>query len=236
VALTPVVDPSGQGADTYRWPDKPSQTAFPVARPGYPFIAAAAFVTFVFALLELAWLALPAMAAAFAICMFFRDPDRVVTTEEKAVVCPADGRVIVCETVEQTGHYEGRCRKISIFMSVLNVHVNRIPFSGTVRRVSYRPGGFVRADKDRASGSNEQNAVFLETADGQRISFVQVAGTVARRIICGLQANDKVVKGQRFGMICFGSRVDLYLPESAAIAVAVGDRVTAGTTIMGYLQ
>jgi phosphatidylserine decarboxylase len=121
-------------------------------------------------------------------------------------------------------------------MSVFNVHVNRIPFSGTIRRIGYHPGGFVRADKDQASRSNEQNAIFLETADGARICFVQVAGKIARRIISGLQVNDSVVRGQRFGMICFGSRVDLYLPDSAAITVAVGDRVTAGTSIMGHLQ
>lgn len=219
----------------YSWSETPSQTAFPVARPGYPLIAAAAFVTMVLALLELTWPALVAMAATFAICLFFRDPDRVVPNDPKAVVSPADGRVIVAETVDETRYYEGRCLKISIFMSVLNVHVNRIPFSGTVRQIRYQPGGFVRADKASASGGNEQNAVFLETADGSRITFVQVAGMVARRIVSGLQANDPVVKGRRFGMICFGSRLDLYLPESATVAVAVGDRVTAGTSIVGYL-
>jgi phosphatidylserine decarboxylase len=121
-------------------------------------------------------------------------------------------------------------------MSVFNVHVNRVPFSGKVWRIGYHPGNFVRADKNQASGSNEQNAVFLETEQGAEISFVQVAGMIARRIICRLQVNDPVVRGQRFGMICFGSRVDLYLPDSAEIAVAVGDRVIAGTSIMGYLR
>lgn len=219
----------------YSWSETPSQNAFPVARPGYPLIAAAAFVTMVFALLELTFPALVAMVATFALCLFFRDPDRVVPTDAKAVVSPADGRVIVAETVDETHYYQGRCRKISIFMSVLNVHVNRIPFSATVRDIRYQPGGFVRADKAKASGSNEQNAIFLETADGARITFVQVAGMVARRIVSGLQVNDEVVKGRRFGMICFGSRLDLYLPESATVAVAVGDRVTAGTSIVGYL-
>jgi len=219
----------------YSWSEAPSQTAFPVARPGYPLIAAAAFVTMVFALLELTLPALAALAATLAICLFFLDPYRVVANDARAVVSPADGRVIVAETVDENRYYEGRCLKISIFMSVLNVHVNRIPFSGTVREIRYQPGGFVRADKAGASRSNEQNAVFLETAEGARITFVQVAGMVARRIVSGLQANDPVVKGRRFGMICFGSRLDLYLPESTAIAVSLGDRVAAGTSIVGYL-
>ena len=120
-------------------------------------------------------------------------------------------------------------------MSVFNVHVNRIPHEGQVEKIEYHPGKFVNADLDKASEDNERNAVFMITARGQRYCVVQIAGLIARRIICQLQAGDTVYRGRRYGMICFGSRLDVYLPVDATLNVAVGDRVKAGTSIVGYL-
>lgn len=217
------------------WPDRTSQTAFPVAKPGYPFIFASAFTTAVLALLDLTLPALLGLCVTFFIVYFFRDPDRVVPSSEGTVVSPADGKVIAVESSGPTAYYNTDCLKISIFMSVFNVHVNRIPSEGTVRGISYYPGKFVAANLDKASSDNERNAVFIEASNGKKITAVQIAGLVARRIICTVQDGDPVRRGQRFGMICFGSRVDLYLPVDATIKVKVGERVHAGASIIGNL-
>jgi len=217
------------------WTEPPIHTAFPVARAGYPFIFAAAFTTAVFALLQLSVPALMGLAVTFFICYFFRDPDRVIPNDDGAVVSPADGRVILSESVDNDTYFGGACLKISIFMSVFNVHVNRIPHEGQIKTVSYHPGKFFNASLDKASRHNEHNAIFLETAQGKRIYFVQIAGLIARRIICRVREGDQVVRGQRFGMICFGSRLDVYLPPDTNLKVGVGDRVTAGTSVLGDL-
>jgi len=214
------------------WSDPPSQTAFPVAKAGYPFIFASAFATAVFALLGIASLAILGLCITGFICLFFRDPDRLVPGGEGVVVSPADGKVIKVEPVEQTPYYEGACTRISVFMSVFNVHVNRSPHEGTVRRVDYHPGKFFSANLDKASADNEHNALLLEGPDGKRVGFVQIAGLVARRIICAVQPGDTLKRGQRFGMICFGSRLDIYLPVDTEIRVAVGDKVQAGTSVL----
>ena len=120
-------------------------------------------------------------------------------------------------------------------MSVFNVHVNRIPCDGSVRKVSYHPGKFFAANLDKASLQNEHNAVYLETADARKLCVVQVAGLIARRIICKVQPGNEVLKGQRYGIICFGSRLDLYLPDDAKIEVAIGDKVKAGSSLIGRL-
>ncbi len=219
----------------FSWPDPNSQSAFPIARPGYSFIGAAAFTTFVFALLGLILPALLGLASTFFIIYFFRDPDRTVPNGVGLVVSPADGKVVVAGTVENSIYYEGTCLKISVFMSVFNVHVNRMPCSGKVKKIIYNPGKFISANLDKASKENEQNAVYLEMEDGKEICTVQIAGLIARRIICNVQEGDVVNRGQRFGMICFGSRLDVYLPKDSKINVAVGDIVKAGTTILGEL-
>ena len=219
----------------FAWPDRTSQTAFPVAKPGYPFIFASAFTTAVLALLDLTLSALLGLWVTFFIVYFFRDPDRVVPNAEGTVVSPADGKVIAVESSGPTAYYETECLKISIFMSVFNVHVNRIPCEGTVRTISYYPGKFIAANLDKASSDNERNAVFLESVNGKKVTAVQIAGLVARRIICAVQDGDPVRRGQRFGMICFGSRVDLYLPVDTAVTIKVGDRVQAGASVIGNL-
>jgi phosphatidylserine decarboxylase len=220
----------------HSWSNPPDRAAFPVAKAGYAPILCAAFVTLIFALLEMTCLALISLVVTFCFCGFFRDPDRVIPREANAIVSPADGKVISVDPVERTHFYEGSCQKISIFMSVLNVHVNRIPVDGKVKKVGYHPGKFFAANLDKASLQNEHNAVFLETADGNPLCTVQVAGLIARRIICNVQAGDDVCKGQRFGMICFGSRLDVYLPDDAEIKVAVGDKVRAGASVIGRFK
>jgi len=199
-------------------------------------IMGAAFVTAVFAVLGLTFPALAGLVVTFCICCFFRDPERVVPNVKGAIVSPADGKVIEAGPTEDDRFDQGACQKISIFMSVLNVHVNRIPYEGKVTRIEYCPGKFFCASLDKASSDNERNAVFVETEQGKTICFVQIAGLIARRIISGLQVGDTVVRGRRFGMICFGSRLEVYLPEDAKIDVSVGDRVRAGMSVLGYLS
>ena len=222
--------------DKFSRSDSPNQTAFPVAKPGYHFIIASAFATEVFALLGLTALSLIGLIATFFIVYFFRDPDRVTHDTRGVLTSPADGKIVKIETIDSHTYYDGACRKISIFMSVFNVHVNRVPCTGIVKQISYHPGKFFSANLDKASSDNERNAVFLETESGARVTFVQIAGLVARRIICGLQAGHSVVRGQRFGMICFGSRLDVYIPLDSEIKVTKGDRVKAGISVLGVLK
>ncbi len=218
----------------YTWADPPGDSAFPIAKPGYPFIYASAFATTVMALLDYEALALVFFAATVFICFFFRDPDRLTPTEENGVASPADGKIVFADIIENNRFIDGPCLKISIFMSVFNVHVNRIPFSGTVKRVIYNPGEFFRANLDKASEENEHNAIVAD-CDGVEICFVQIAGLVARRILCGLKPGDDVTRGKRFGMICFGSRLDVYLPANAEPLVKNGDKVFSGSTIIGRM-
>jgi len=220
----------------FSWSDPQSHTAFPVARAGYPFIFAAVFTTGVFALLGMNILALISLAVTFFICFFFRDPDRVVPNYIGAVVSPADGKVVFAGPVDNNRFVDGLCIKISIFMSIFNVHVNRIPHEGRVKAVNYYPGKFFSANLNKASKHNEHNAVFVETEKGKNICTVQIAGLIARRIICKLQEGDTVVRGGRFGIICFGSRLDVYLPPDTTLNVAVGNRVKAGTSVLGDMK
>ncbi len=217
----------------YKWPDPPRQTAYPVARAGLPFIFAAAFATAVFALAELTVLAVLGLVVTGFICFFFRDPDRATPDMAEAVISPADGKVVAVERLEESRFTEGPCVKISIFMSVFNVHVNRIPFGGSVERIDYFPGKFLSANLDKASRDNEHNAVHIVTGDGRKLCMVQIAGLIARRIICYVQPGHAVSCGQRMGLICFGSRVDVYLPTEFSASVKVGDRAKAGVTILG---
>lgn len=220
--------------DKFSQTEPSSRTAFPVATAGYPFIFASAFTTGVFALLQLQLLAMIGLAVTFFTAFFFRDPDRVVPAVAGVVVSPADGKIIFSDSVEKTPFYEGPCKKISIFMSVFNVHVNRIPHDGRVERIAYHPGKFLNAAIDKASDDNERNAVFITTETGHRYCVVQIAGLIARRIITYIQAGDIVCKGHRFGLICFGSRLDVYLPPETVVDVTIGDKVKAGTSVLGH--
>ena len=222
--------------DKFSRPDPASQTAFPVAKAGYPFIICAAFTTAVLALLGLTTLTLLGLVATFAVCGFFRDPDRVSPAQQGVLVSPADGKVIAAGTVNNSPFYSGQAMKISIFMSVFNVHVNRVPFDGRVKEIKYYPGKFFSANLDKASSENEHNAVFIEMENAKPLCVVQIAGLIARRIICNLQPGDKVIRGQRFGLICFGSRLDVYLPMDIKLKVVVGDKVKAGESALGQFE
>ncbi len=216
--------------------DSPSQTAFPVARAGYPLIFVAAFTTAILALLGLTTLTLIGLVVTFCICGFFRDPDRVIPAEKGLVVSPADGKVVAAGVVKNSPFFNGECMKISIFMSVFNVHVNRVPYNGRVKEIDYYPGKFFSANLDKASQQNEHNAVLIEMENGQPLYVVQIAGLIARRIICHLKPEDQVRRGQRFGLICFGSRLDVYLPTDIKLKSTVGDKVKAGTSILGQFE
>jgi phosphatidylserine decarboxylase len=220
--------------DKFSRDDPPSQTVFPIARAGYPFIFGAAFTTLVLAILGLTSLTLLALVLTLSLCGFFRDPDRLIADKEGGIVSPADGKVISVGKVASGYYGDGECLKVSIFMSVFNVHVNRIPFTGRVKEITYYPGKFLAANLEKASLQNEHNAVLIETEDGQQICVVQVAGLIARRIICQINPGDHVLRGQRFGLICMGSRLDVYLPREVKLKVAVGDKVMAGTSLLGH--
>ena len=219
----------------YSWSDPPGQFAFPVEKAGYPVILACAFITAVFALLELTYPAIIGIIVTLSICFFFRDPDRIIPNGAGIVVSPADGKILYVSKTDSQHFYEGPCIKISIFMSVFNVHVNRVPHEGEIKKIRYFPGKFVSANLDKASLENEHNAVFLETEEGFQVCFVQVAGLIARRIICKVQKGDVLLRGQRFGLICFGSRLDVYLPADFQPEVSAGDKVLAGASILGKL-
>jgi phosphatidylserine decarboxylase len=222
--------------DKFSWSDPPGQFALPVNRAGYPLIIVGAFVTLVLAILGLTVLTMISLVATCCMAGFFRDPERMIPDTEGAVVSPADGRIIAISPHSDNPFFIGSAIKISIFMNVFNVHVNRIPCEGQVKKISYHPGKFFSANLNKASLENEHNAVWLETGKGTEIGVVQIAGLIARRIICNLKPGDQVLRGQRFGIICFGSRLDVYLPGTVVIDVAVGDKVRAGTSILGRFR
>jgi phosphatidylserine decarboxylase len=204
-----------------------------IAREGWPFVAA----TLLFALLATLWWgiwSLPAWALFLFVVQFFRDPPRVAPTQPNAVVAPADGRVIA---IEPTTDPWRQCPalKVSIFMNVFNVHANRSPVDGVVVAQWYHPGQFLNAALDKASTANERNALHLRTDEGSDLTCVQVAGLIARRILCYVRPGDRLTRGQRFGFIRFGSRVDLYLPPQTRLCVVIGEKVLGGTTLLATL-
>ena len=213
-----------------------NQKVFPIAREGYPFILGSVFATAIIAVLGLYELALFFLAVTFFVSCFFRDPERVIPEEKGALVSPADGKVLGVSVVQESEFAAEKMLKVSIFMSIFNVHVNRIPENGRVTDVAYYPGKFFSANLDKASRDNERNAVSMEIGRGRKLIVVQVAGLIARRIICKIRKGDRLSRGARFGMICFGSRLDVYLPPETVPAVSVGDKVLAGTSVLGHLS
>ncbi len=210
--------------------------ALKIAKPGILFLVAEVILTVAFAVTGMALLMVLGLVAIVFTTWFFRNPPRIAPNVKGAVLAPADGKIIKVEQLDNSPHYPERCNKVSIFMSVFNVHVNRIPYDGTISGTHYNPGKFFSANLDKASLENEYNAVTLTTDRGKRICFVQIAGLIARRIICNLSPGDRVRKGSRFGMICFGSRLDVFLPERTRIQVENGQKVSAGTSILGILE
>lgn len=202
-----------------------------------PFILISSGLTVLMACLGHFFVAIPLGVVALFILFFFRDPERTAdTVQETAVLTPADGKII--EVIHLSGKdtpIGGPAVKVSIFMSIFNVHVNRIPMGGTIKEISYHPGKFFSANLDKASKENERNLITLETRHSERIAFLQIAGLIARRIVWWIEKGDPVVRGQRFGLIRFGSRLEVFLPPNSKIAVEVGQKVKAGITPIGYL-
>ena len=209
-----------------------------IHREGWPFIVAAGLFNLILFLGApwAAWLFLPVTVWVVA---FFRDPDRDVPQGANLVICPADGRllpIVDAAPPPELGLGEKKLPRVSIFMNVFNVHVNRIPCNGTVTRLAYRPGKFINASFDKASTENERMALRLKTDGGEEIAVVQIAGLVARRIVCNVQEGQSVCRGDRFGIIRFGSRVDVYLPETARVTVTAGQTVRAGETVLAEFR
>jgi phosphatidylserine decarboxylase len=204
-----------------------------IAREGWPFLALAVAVA-LGASWAWGWWSLPLWLLALFVLQFFRDPPREVPNAPGAVLSPADGRVVVVGKARDP-YLDREALKISVFMNVFNVHSNRSPLDAEVVQAWYHPGSFLNAALDKASLENERNALQLRTAGGVDVTCVQVAGLVARRILCYVKARDRLARGERYGFIRFGSRVDLYLPLDARPTVAVGDKVYATSTVVAEL-
>lgn len=235
-----ILDNRGRGNASWNWP-----SIHPEGRK-FGLIAAAISLFF---LLFLQWpiIGWPLVLVTVWVFAFFRDPERVVPQSDGAIVAPADGLVTLITEVEPpielqiddgSGHpglSAGPVTRVSIFMSVFDVHINRAPVGGTIRRVVYIPGRFMNADLDKASEDNERQHILIERGDGLRLGFTQIAGLVARRIVPFVKPGDIVGKGQRVGLIRFGSRVDVYLPQGTDSKVLIGQKVIAGETVLGEI-
>ena len=206
-----------------------------IAREGWPFVAIALVAAIVLSYANWWLLAALAWVCVLFIVQFFRDPPRTVPTEVNVVLSPADGKIVVVGNARDP-FLDRDALKISVFMNVFNVHSNRSPVDGTVKNKWYHAGSFLNAALDKASSENERNALHISTAAGVDVTCVQVAGLIARRILCYVGPGDPLVRGQRYGFIRFGSRVDVYLPPNTTPKVAIGDMVHATTTILAQLD
>ena len=234
-----ILDNRGRGTAGWSWP--------PIHPEGRKFGAIAAAVTLAAGLLVSWFLAVPLAFLTLGVLAFFRDPERVTARDDKFIVAPADGLITLIVKVPPPRELSANdgtgtipmgtapVTRVSIFMSVFDVHINRAPIGGTVRRVVYIPGKFVNADLDKASEENERQHFLIERADGLQIGFTQIAGLIARRIVPFVKGGDLVAAGQRIGLIRFGSRVDVYLPEGTEPRVLIGQRVVAGETVLAEL-
>lgn len=205
---------------------------FPIAREGFPFILFCGFVTLINSILGYQLVSLAGLLVTGFVTWFFRNPVRIGPEERDAMVCPADGKVILIEEIFDDRFLQQQVIKVSIFMNIFNVHVNRIPYPGTVERILFKAGKFYSADKDKAALHNEYCAMIISTPSDQRYGVVQVAGLIARRIVSWVECGDQVRTGQCYGLIRFGSRVDLYLPTDSRIEVQLGQKVKAGETTL----
>ncbi|MDD3883400.1 MAG: phosphatidylserine decarboxylase [Gallionella sp.] len=205
-----------------------------IAREGWPFLAISIAVAVLASTFVPGFLSFLAWLVAVFVLQFFRDPPRDIPQGDNLVLSPADGRVIKVERT-QDPYAQREAILVSVFMNVFNVHSNRSPVDGKIQQVSYFPGKFVNADLDKASLENERNAIVLKTPRDQTVTFVQVAGLIARRILCYVKAGDLLSRGQRYGFIRFGSRVDVYLPLDANVKVSIGEKVSASSTVLAVL-
>jgi len=214
----------------------------PIAVEGIPFILIAFAIMVVVTLIvhhffprATIFAAVPLVLVCVFVTFFFRNPDRVIPPDPKEVVSPADGMVVDITRVGEDELLGYNAVRISVFMSIWNVHVNRVPMSGRAERVVYYPGKFLVARLEKASTENERNALVIVNEEGVKILVVQIAGIVARRIVCYVSEGDTLEKGRRFGLIRFGSRLDIYFPTDTVIRVEEGEKVRAGETVLGVL-
>ena len=205
-----------------------------IAREGWPFLALAVAAAALASWYSLAW-SIPLWIVAVFVLQFFRDPAREAPGDAKTVVSPADGRIVAVEKARDP-YLDRETVKVSVFMNVFNVHSNRAPVDGEVKQVWYKAGKFVNAALDKASVENERNALWIRADAGTDVVCVQVAGLIARRILCYVKAGERLQRGQRYGFIRFGSRVDLYLPPNARIKASLGDKVYAASTVLASLE
>ncbi|MEL6878662.1 MAG: phosphatidylserine decarboxylase [Pseudomonadota bacterium] len=236
-----ILDNQGRGDASWSWP--------PIHPEGrkYGVIAVAISLFFLSPWVDWEIIGWPLLALSMGVFAFFRDPERVVPQDDNAIVAPADGLISLITQTEpppeltiddgsgMPGLPEGPVTRVSIFMSVFDVHINRSPVAGAIRRLVYIPGKFMNADLDKASEENERQHILVDRGDGMLIGFTQIAGLVARRIVPFVKPGDTVAKGQRVGLIRFGSRVDVYLPAGTAPKVLLGQKVIAGETVLAEL-
>lgn len=208
----------------------------PFAKEGFPFIGVAAGITLIAGWLGWVPLVVAAAVLTLFVSWFFRNPPREIPQGPGLVVSPGDGKVLAVEEEFEPRYIKDRAVRISIFLNVFDVHINRIPCEGIIEDVQYQPGLFLVASKPHATVKNEQNAVMIRTVEGAKVLCVQVAGLIARRIVWWVHPKDPAVRGERYGLIRFGSRMDTYVPVGTAIKIAVGDRVKGGETILGVLR
>jgi phosphatidylserine decarboxylase len=212
------------------WGDEPY-----IVKEAIPFVAVLGSLALLAAVSRFGALFWVLLFATVCVTAFFRNPSRPIPGNPKAVVCPADGRVLDVESLSSPGMIPVPCRKISIFMSPLDVHVNRVPATGVVTRKAHKPGRFLVASTAAASSENERTELLIETPEGLTLGLIQIAGRMARRIVCYPAEGDTVQRGKRLGLIRFGSRVELFLPMEVSVSVQPGQRVKGGATVMGYL-
>lgn len=214
-----------------------------IVRDGWTFIIAGFLLTIIILLGAIKWdsrgvLILSVIFAILTIftAFFFRDPDRISPKDPMSLVAPADGKIVAVKEIENQPFIGGPAIRVSIFLSVFDVHVNRIPAEGVIDYVKYNPGKFFAAFEDKASDKNEQTEIGMTTVSGHKIIFSQIAGLIARRIVCNLKDGDRVNKGERFGLIRFGSRSDLIISKNCELNVKIGDYVAGGVTEIAYLK
>lgn len=222
--------------DLYKLEKTRINNRLPVAREGIPFLVTGLLITILFFYCGFFYPGLFFLILTLFTIFFFRDPERRNAIRKNAVLTPADGRILNIWDLDDNNPLGVPAKKIGIFMSVFNVHVNRVPSSGKILSIAYHPGRFFSANLDKASEQNESNCITMETDKGEKIVFVQIAGLIARRIVCWIKEQEYVKAGQRFGLIRFGSRLDVYISAKSEIMVRSGDRVKAGETILGYLK
>jgi phosphatidylserine decarboxylase len=206
-----------------------NRKSFPLVVEGIPYLIPPAVITVIGGVWGKAYLFLPFLVLTMFGCSFFRNPPRRIPNDDGLILSPADGRIVGIEQGEQN-------TKVSIFMSVFNCHVNRAPAAGTIEAIRYQRGKFLPANKEEASRHNEQNTLVLQSVEGLKLVFVQVAGILARRIVCYVRKGDEVQRGEIFGAILLGSRLDVYVPHGVEVKVREGERVKGGKSVLGVMQ